>query len=120
MPFFGGGAGIQVIGKDLVTVVQPVVYAHLLAVKVSVTERRSHIHDGTGLEVVDVLGADEGLQLRQREREESRVAGADQQGLVAVFVAAGHEGHQNQLLAGQSDEYLEGIERMIRVCIEEI
>ena len=25
----------------------------------------------------------------------------------------------NQLLAGQSDEYLEGIERMIRVCIEE-
>ena len=26
---------------------------------------------------------------------------------------------QLQLLAGQSDEYLEGIERMIRVCIEE-
>lgn len=25
----------------------------------------------------------------------------------------------NRLLAGQSDEYLEGIERMIRVCIEE-
>ena len=25
----------------------------------------------------------------------------------------------NQLLASQSDEYLEGIERMIRVCIEE-
>ena len=61
---------------------------------------------------MNVLGADEGLQLRQRKRKESRVTGADQQGLIAVFIAAGHEGHQDQLLTGQPlvSIHLQGVE----------
>lgn len=39
--------------------------------------------------------------------------------LLSTDTSAAQLANINQLLAGQSDEYLEGIERMIRVCIEE-
>lgn len=39
--------------------------------------------------------------------------------LLSTESSAAQLANINQLLAGQSDEYLEGIERMIRVCIEE-
>ena len=39
--------------------------------------------------------------------------------LLSTDSSAAQLANINQLLAGQSDEYLEGIERMIRVCIEE-
>ena len=39
--------------------------------------------------------------------------------LLSIDNSAAQLANINQLLAGQSDEYLEGIERMIRVCIEE-
>ena len=39
--------------------------------------------------------------------------------LLSTASSAAQLANINQLLAGQSNEYLEGIERMIRVCIEE-
>ena len=39
--------------------------------------------------------------------------------LLSTESSAAQLANINQLLAGQSDEYLEGLERMIRVCIEE-
>ena len=38
--------------------------------------------------------------------------------LLSTDSSAAQLANINQLLAGQSDEYLEGIERLIRVCIE--
>ena len=95
------GAGVEVVGEDLVQALHPVVHHDLLAVKVRVPEGRRGIDDGARLEVVHRPYIHKGLQLRHGKAEESRVPRADQHRLVAVIIAAGLEGHQYELLPGQ-------------------
>ena len=98
----GRGAGIEVVGKDLMQVLAAAVDNHLLAVKMGVTERRRHIDDGPGLIVLlHVKDADEALHIGQGEGEESSVHGADHQAVIAVVLPAGLERQDDQLLAGQ-------------------
>lgn len=53
-----------------------------------------------------------GLQLGHREAEEGRVPRADQHGLIAVVIAAGLEGHEDQLLLSQP------LESLVAKCVE--
>ena len=87
-------------------VLHPVVDDDLLAVEVRVTEGRRGIDHRAGLEVVHRPDVHEGLELRHRKAEESRVPRADQHGLVAVVIAAGLEGDQDELLLRQPAERL--------------
>ena len=76
----------------------------LLAAEVRVPERGRGVDHRAGLEVLHRAQVDKGLELRHRKAEEGRVARADQQAVVAVVVAAGLEGHQDELLAGEPAE----------------
>ena len=73
-------------------------HAHLAVVKVGVAERGRDVNNRAGLIAFGLLGGNEALKLCQREREERGVARADKHGLIAIDVAAGVEGHNNQLL----------------------
>ena len=79
---------------------------HLLARKVCVPEGRGHIDHGAGLEVVHLLGIHKGLELREGKGKEGRVPGADQNRVIAVVIAAGLEGDDDQLLPCQPSEGL--------------
>ena len=104
----GAGAGVEVVGEDLVYAYLRAAAVHddLLSAEVRVPEGRRGVDDGAGLEVLDRADVDEGLQLRHGEAEEGRVARADQEAVVAVVVAAGLEGHQDELLAREPAEGL--------------
>ena len=101
-----GGAGVEVVGEDLVQVRQAVVDDDLLAAEVRVPEGRRDVDHRAGLEVVHRADVHKGLELGHGEAEEGRVARADQHGLVAVVVAAGLEGHEYELLLRQPAERL--------------
>ena len=84
-----GGAGIEVICKDLVQVLAALVDNDLLAVEVSVTERRGDIDDGAGREaVLNIVDADKALHIRKRQRKERGVHRADHQAVIAVIPSA--------------------------------
>ena len=102
----GGGAGIEVVGKDLVEVLAPAVDHHLLAVEVGVAEGGRHVHHGPGLELLLLPDVQKRLELGQGEGEEGGVAGAHQHGGIAVLIPARLEGHQDELLGGQPIEGL--------------
>ena len=55
----------------------------------------------------------------ERGQKKTKVLNVSVDALLSTESSAAQLANINQLLAGQSDEYLEGIERMIRVCIEE-
>ena len=108
----GGGAGVEVVGKDLVQVRHAVVDDYLLALEVGVPEGGRDIDYGAGLEVVHGAYVHKGLQLGHREAEEGRIPRADQHGLIAVVIAAGLEGHEDQLLLSQP------LESLVAKCVE--
>ena len=93
-----GRAGVEVVGKDLMAVVEAVMDADLTAVEVGVAEGGGDVDDRAGLVALGLFGGDEALQLCECERKECGVARADEYGLIAVDVAAGVEGHDNKLL----------------------
>ena len=79
-------------------VVQTVVHDDLLAAEVGVAEGGRDIDDGARLEALGLLRRDKALQQGHGVGEEGRVARADQDGAVAIGVAAGIEGHDDELL----------------------
>ena len=97
-----GGAGIEVIGKDLVQLLAALMHNDLLAGEMRVSEGRSDIDYAArreaGLDVEDALKA---LHIRQRQREECRVHRADHQAVIAVILSAGLEGQEDYLLRRQ-------------------
>ena len=97
-----GGAGIEVIGKDLVQVLAALVDNDLLAVEVSVAEGRGDIDDGAGSEaVLDLVNADKALHICKRQREERGVHRADHKAVIAVIPAAGVEGQHYKALGAE-------------------
>ena len=95
----GGGAGIEVVGEDLVQRVAALVHDHLAAVEVGQAEGRRDIDDAArGVVLRHVVDAHEALHVRKRQREEGRVGRADHQRVVAVVLAAGAEGQQDDAL----------------------
>ena len=102
---FGAGAGIEVVGKDLVHLPGAVVHDDLLAVKVRVAEGRGDKNDGAGLIVLGHVGnAHKALHIGKREGEERRVERADHQAGVAVAARTGGKGQQHDLLRGKPVE----------------
>ena len=97
---FRRGAGIEIIGKDLVEL-SPDVDHHLLAVKMGVTEGRGHIDNGPGGKALDLPNVHKRLELAEGEGKEDGVPGADQHRLVAKVIPAGLKGHYHQLLGGK-------------------
>ena len=94
----GGRAGIQVVGKYFVAVVQAVVYNNLLALEVGMAERGRNVNDRARLIALALLGVDKALQVRQREREKRALLGAHEHRAVAIDIAARVERHQDQFL----------------------
>ena len=93
-----GRTRIKVVGKYFVAVVQTVVDNDLLALEMGVTERGRNVDDGARLVALGLLSVDKTLKMCQREGEERALLRADEHRAVAVFVAAGIERHQNELL----------------------
>ena len=103
MPFWRRGRA-EVIRETLVQVLHPVVDDDLLAVEVRVTEGRRGIDHRAGLEVVHRPMSTKAWSCAIIAKPESRVPRADQHGLVAVVIAAGLEGDQDELLLRQPAE----------------
>ena len=93
-----GRTRIEVVGKYFVAVVQTVVDNDLLALEMGVTERGCNVDDRARLVALGLLSVDKALKMCQREGEKCALLRADEHGAVAVFVAAGIERHQNELL----------------------
>ena len=95
----GGGARIEVVGKDLMERVAALVDDHLLALEVGQAEGRRHVDDAAGGVVPGhVVDADKALHVGQGQGEEGRIGGADHQRVIAVVFAAGVEGQQDHAL----------------------
>ena len=84
-----GGAGIEVICKDLVQILAALMDNDLLAVEVGVTERRRDIDDGAWSKaVLDIVDADKALHIRKGQRKERGVHRADHKAVIAVIPSA--------------------------------
>ena len=102
---FGTGAGIEVVGPDLVHLLAAVVHDDLLAVKVRMAEGRSDKDDSARLVVLRHVGnAHKALHIGKRESEERSVERADHQARVAVAARAGGKRQQHDLLRGEPVE----------------
>ena len=96
----GRGAGIEVVGEDLVERFAAVMDHDLPAVEVRVAEGRRDVDDGPGRIVLrDVLDSHKALHIGQGQGEEGRVRRADQQAVIALVRRAGFEGQQDHALA---------------------
>jgi len=98
---FSGGAGIEIIGENLMQIPAAAVNHHLLSIEAGMAEGRRYVNDGPGCEFFQFPDVDERLQLRYGEGKKRCVSRADQRCLVAVIIPAGLEGHQYQLLGGK-------------------
>ena len=94
-----GRPRIQVVGKYLMAVVQAVMHDHLLAVKVSVSERGRYINDCARRITLGVLRGNKTLQMRHSKCKKRCVARANKHRAIAINIAARIKGHKNQLLA---------------------
>jgi hypothetical protein len=101
----GAGAGIQVIGKQLVQPLIAPVHDDLPALEVRVTEGRRGVDDGLGRKVIG-QGVDrpQTLQHREPEREETGIGRRDHHRVHAHLVLPGGEREGGEFLAGHPGE----------------